>query len=364
MLVLNGEKVLPRALLPLAGVIDELVVIDSGSEDGTRATLEHLAGELKVDRFYYERLHPCGLLFFTDEKAASWNRGMPGHFTGRRVLIDWAAARNLALDNTTADYILKLDADDELLTPPQNLLALLTHFDTNPHVAIASAPYEVMDGQGKLEWLSMYDRLWRRDSAMRWKQPMHEYLGGKNAGNTMFVPSGLTVRDWRDSPGEGVRIEHRNLKVLLYNWEIIDPRYGSRWALFNDLIFRFTLAHEAAEVFPAWSRELLSNIITRLDPKDVSMLSDCHYHKGRSLAVEGRIVEALAAYEEADRLAPHLQALLKAWAITEAPRMREVWASKIMGLVEASSRQTTPYNCDLKLLDAVRKSCEATKGAA
>jgi glycosyltransferase involved in cell wall biosynthesis len=351
MLVLNAEKVLDRCLLPLAGVVNELVVVDSGSDDGTRAKLEEIASTLKLDRYYYERLHPCGGDFFTDE-AATWNRGLPGPFTGRRVLADWAKARNVALDNTTADYVLKLDADDEILTPAGNLTALLAHLDKNPHVSIAAAPYEVMDGHDNNEWLSMYDRIWRRDSAHRWKQPMHEYLGGKTNGNTMFVPGGLVVRDWRDSPGDGIRLRHRNLKVLLHFWENIDPRFHARWAFHNDLVFRFTLAHEAAEVFPAWSRELLSNIMTRLDPADVGMLSDCHYHKGRSLEAEGRQSDAYNAYREADKTAPHLQALLRAWKILTDERPKDSLASDLV----ARLGPYPSYNCDLKLVAAVKKS--------
>jgi glycosyltransferase involved in cell wall biosynthesis len=48
MMVLNGAKVLRRCLLPLVGVIDELVVIDCGSEDETRQVLEELASELHL----------------------------------------------------------------------------------------------------------------------------------------------------------------------------------------------------------------------------------------------------------------------------------------------------------------------------
>ena len=357
LLVLNGEKVLERALRPLAGIVDELVVVDSGSEDGTYKVLEGLVSTMKIDRFYYERLHPCGPMFFTDEPA-SWCRGMPGIFTGRRLLFDWAAARNIALAATTADYVLKLDADDEFLSPPANLAGLLVHLDKNPHVSIASAPYEIMDGHGKPEWLSMYDRVWRRESH-RWRQPLHEYLGGKSATNTMYVPSGLVFRDWRDSPGEGVRMEHRNLKVLLHYWENIDPKFGARWAFFNDLVFRFTLAHEAVEVFPAWSRELLANVMERLEPADVGMRSDCHYHKARSLEAEGRFDDAILAYQEADKTSPHTQALLRAWKRTsqslgELHEMVSYLGNLILARVGHEAGDATPYNCDLKLLDELR----------
>jgi tetratricopeptide (TPR) repeat protein len=188
---------------------------------------------------------------------------------------------------------------------------------------------------------------------------LHEYLGGKSATNTMYVPSGLVFRDWRDSPGEGVRMEHRNLKVLLHYWENIDPKFGARWAFFNDLVFRFTLAHEAVEVFPAWSRELLANVMERLEPADVGMRSDCHYHKARSLEAEGRFDDAILAYQEADKTSPHTQALLRAWKRTsqslgELHEMVSYLGNLILARVGHEAGDATPYNCDLKLLDELR----------
>ena len=43
MMVLNGASVLPRCLLPLKGIIGELVVIDTGSTDNTKQVLEDVA---------------------------------------------------------------------------------------------------------------------------------------------------------------------------------------------------------------------------------------------------------------------------------------------------------------------------------
>ena len=43
MIVRNGELLLPRCLASLAGAVDEVVVLDTGSGDGTRGILERAA---------------------------------------------------------------------------------------------------------------------------------------------------------------------------------------------------------------------------------------------------------------------------------------------------------------------------------
>jgi hypothetical protein len=371
MLVLNGASVLRRCLGSLKGIVDELVVIDTGSTDGTKKVLEEIASELGLAHFYYERLHPFGDQFFTDE-AASFKMPMPGPFTGRRVCSDWAKTRNLALDNTTADYVLKLDADDEVVSPPENLARTLDYLDAKPDVDVVSAPYEICDGQGNLEWLSMYVRLWRRsvftdvddDSTMtdvegiRWTQPLHEYLTPVLPRRTLFAAQGLRVRDHRDSLGEGVRLAHRNLKVLLRAWEqddrrtILEPE-----DLRKDHVFRFTLAHEAAEVFPTWSRERLFRVMGGSDPSDASTLSDCHYHLGRSYEAEGNLSKAVETYLAADETAPHTQALLCALRARENLKDFErcgLLRKTILTRTGMGTDDPLPFNCDLKLLAKLR----------
>ena len=83
MMVLNGALVLRRCLLPFKGIVNELVVVDTGSMDGTFYTLAKLAIEIGAV-FKYFPLDPFSDGFFTDE-ATSFRLPMPGPFTGRRV---------------------------------------------------------------------------------------------------------------------------------------------------------------------------------------------------------------------------------------------------------------------------------------
>ena len=371
MMVVNGEKILRRCLLPLKGAVDELVVVDTGSTDNTRQVLDEIASELHVSRYYYEVLDQSSEDLFHDA-LDSWQLHMPGPLTGLPIPRDWARVRNLLLDRTTADYVLKLDADDEPLCPPENWLRTVTHLDTSPHIALVAAPYEIYDGQGNYFWLSMYDRLWRRQSGLRWSQVCHEYLNGKTAENTLYVPSGLRVRDWRDSPGQGARIAHRNLKVLLFNHERDSRRSVpvTEWSA-QEFVFRFTLAHEAVEVFPKLAYELLDSCIEYLwlagspeSPPDKTMLSDCYYHLGRLAEFQGDVDVALASYEKADEFNPHLQALVKRFLLMVKHKPADEclkWQSKIMSVMgtnllgdKQAVSNGVPYNCDLLLLAKVR----------
>jgi tetratricopeptide (TPR) repeat protein len=80
MIVKDEAASLPQCLDSVAGVVDEIVVVDTGSTDATR------------------------------EIAAAYN--------ARVVAIDWpndfAAARNVSLSHATGDWVLVLDADERL----------------------------------------------------------------------------------------------------------------------------------------------------------------------------------------------------------------------------------------------------------
>lgn len=89
MIVRDEEAVLGRCLESVAPAVDEIIVVDTGSMDGTKA----------VAAAYTDRIFDF-----------AW-------------VDDFAAARNASFAKATGDYILWLDADDVLL--PEDLDALL-----------------------------------------------------------------------------------------------------------------------------------------------------------------------------------------------------------------------------------------------
>ena len=81
MIVKNEEKVLGRCLDSAAGLVDEMVIVDTGSTDATR----------EVASAYTSRIYDF-----------PWRD-------------DFAAARNFAFSKGNMDYLMWLDADDVLL---------------------------------------------------------------------------------------------------------------------------------------------------------------------------------------------------------------------------------------------------------
>ena len=161
MLVLNGAKVLDRALRPLAGIVDEICFTDTGSTDGTPEMIEALSKTLGFgckSVLLSRETHPE--LYFIDEPATFEFR-FPRFvgFTGLPQLRDWAAARNLSLSMCQGDYVLRIDADDEVLRP-DNILHSLAMLDTLPLIDFLMCPYEIVSG-GVIDHVTSHHFFWR-----------------------------------------------------------------------------------------------------------------------------------------------------------------------------------------------------------
>jgi glycosyltransferase involved in cell wall biosynthesis len=215
MLVRNGATVLPRALRPLRGLVKEVCYTDDASTDDTRQVIESLCHELQCACTQF-RLYPIeGLTHFKDAPE-TWERWVPGPFSEALVLRNWSVARNASLKLCTGDYVMKLDADDEVLNP-DDVARVIEQLDARPDINEVMSPYEIMSGQA-IERYQMYLRLWR-NRQYKFDGVVHEAL--QIAGNCppLMCMNGLTVRDWRDSPGANTRVAFRNFKVLLAEYE-------------------------------------------------------------------------------------------------------------------------------------------------
>ncbi len=142
MIVKNEEEVLARCLDSVKDVVDEIIIADTGSADGTKSIA----------------------LRYTDKVFDfEW-------------IDDFSAARNAAFDNATMEYQMWLDADDvlseeeaaklrelkETLDPAYDMVAMkyITHFDEN----------------GVPVHISTRERLMKRDRGFRFTDPIHEFI--------------------------------------------------------------------------------------------------------------------------------------------------------------------------------------------
>ena len=137
MIVKNEEKILRRSLDSVRAIVDEFVVVDTGSTDGTKSIIQE-----------YGQLHEIPFTNFVDTK-------------------------NKALELATGDYILLLDADEYVIEGLERLQAyaeqdiecVLTRIVEGPDRNVSNTYFR--------------QRLWRNDGKWHFEGPnVHEILIG------------------------------------------------------------------------------------------------------------------------------------------------------------------------------------------
>ncbi|MBE9198649.1 MULTISPECIES: TPR domain-containing glycosyltransferase [unclassified Nodularia (in: cyanobacteria)] len=134
MIVKNEAATLPKCLNSVKGVVDEIIILDTGSSDRT----PHIAQEFGAKLYHFE-----------------WCN-------------DFSAARNAALQYVTGDWILVLDAD-ETLTPsivPQMISAI----ESDEYILINLVRQEVGAEQSPY---SLVSRLFRNHPQIHFQRPYH-----------------------------------------------------------------------------------------------------------------------------------------------------------------------------------------------
>jgi tetratricopeptide (TPR) repeat protein len=135
MIVKDEEALLPQCLESVQGVVDEMIVVDTGSQDNT----VELAQGLGAQVFDFP-----------------WQD-------------DFASARNFSLSKATQDWILVLDADERLIEDcVSELRSVLNQPD---YLASTLLRYEVGALQNPY---SLVSRLFRRHPQIQFERPFHE----------------------------------------------------------------------------------------------------------------------------------------------------------------------------------------------
>jgi tetratricopeptide (TPR) repeat protein len=179
LIVRNEARFLPECLASLQGVVDEIVVVDTGSTDDTVALAE--AAGARCEHF-------------------SWSH-------------DFAAARNFALERATGDYVLTIDADERVLDPGAARTALLAFADQHDgNVAGTVTIRNVLPDAG--ESVDHTERFFRRDR-FRYEGAIHEQIlpvsGEKDSAATGVDLLHLGYAQAYDEPAHKA---HRNIPIL------------------------------------------------------------------------------------------------------------------------------------------------------
>lgn len=207
MIVKNEEQVLGRCLDSVAGAVDEIVVVDTGSGDATKA----------VAARYTDRVYDF-----------AW-------------IDDFAAARNFAFSKGTMEYLLWLDADDVLLPGDrEGLLELKRTLPADTDVVMMK--YHTAFDEGGAPTFSYYrERLIRNVGRPLWQGAVHEVIApfGKVAW------SDVAVSHKKPGPGD----PDRNLRIYearVAAGAALDPR--ERFYYARELYYHARYADAAREL--------------------------------------------------------------------------------------------------------------------
>ena len=136
------RQVLERCLHSVCNAVDEIILVDTGSEDRTK----------EIARSYTDQIYDF-----------AWSD-------------DFAAARNFSFSKATMDYCMWMDADDVLLEADTKALLELKE-TLDPSVQVVMLPYHIaFDAQGKPTFSYYRERLIRNGQGMRWEGAVHEVI--------------------------------------------------------------------------------------------------------------------------------------------------------------------------------------------
>ncbi len=176
MIVKNEEDVLARCLESVSGLVDEIVVVDTGSTDRTREIAERFTGRV------YDFI---------------W-------------INDFAAARNYAFSLAEKDYCMWLDADDVILDGDRAAFQTLKE-TLDPEVNVVMAKYNTgFDEDGNVTFSYFRERLIKNHAGMRWEGAVHEAV--TPVGRVVYNGFAVTHRKLRPSdPDRNLRIYESQL---------------------------------------------------------------------------------------------------------------------------------------------------------
>lgn len=158
MIVKNEEKNIRRALSWAKGIVQEQIIVDTGSTD---CTIE-IAKSMGAKIFHFE-----------------W-------------CDDFSAAKNYAIEQASGDWIAFLDAD-EYFTPedakklPDIIRTAEKNFSRTGRPDVIRATWAQLNDEGKVFAVSEQDRIFRNQKDIRYRKPVHEILFSTHGRELLLV---------------------------------------------------------------------------------------------------------------------------------------------------------------------------------
>jgi glycosyltransferase involved in cell wall biosynthesis len=173
MIVKNEELVIGRCLESVKDLVDEIIIVDTGSTDKTKEIVSEY-----TDKIY----------------DFEWG-------------YDFSAARNFSFSKATKDFIFWLDADDIIMQKDRNKFLKLKQVLTD-EIDVVMLKYNVeFDETGKPSHMFQRERIFRRNMDFKWEGRIHEAI--KLSGNV--INSDVAVSH---KPVMSIKDRGRNLTIF------------------------------------------------------------------------------------------------------------------------------------------------------
>lgn len=256
MIVRNEAPRLGQCLESVKQAVDEIVIVDTGSADTT----------LAIARTYTPKVY-----------SYRWGD-------------DFAAARNYAIEQTTGDWILSLDADEQLTAAPEELQALVSQ----PGYTGFYLPLQALKaGNEEYEYdRYMVLRLFRRQ--YRFTSPVHEYVRIDTPWTVGYACApairhqAVPVRERNSRRGRNIRLLKAALRTspapCLYYY------LGIEWLGLNRIALAIPALQTALQQLPA------AQVMLRTPA--VRHLISCYRQSAKLMAATRLCLEEAESYPE------------------------------------------------------------------
>lgn len=243
MIVKDEEKVLSRCLESIHGVADEIIVVDTGSQDRTKEIAMRYTDKV----FDFEWIN------------------------------DFSKARNYAASKATGEWIFVIDADE--FVDKESFKKFKQELEKNPPKnSILSIQIVSFTGENAKDTsLNYHDRIYKNDGNISYQRPVHEVLVHKdlNENNKReIVDFQIFHTGYMTDVVKGKNKSERNLNLLLnkkdkeaIDYFFIGNEYKSRGEIDKAINFYQKAYQLKKDIHLDWVRRLLFDLVDCLHEK-------------------------------------------------------------------------------------------------
>lgn len=236
MIVKNEEDVLDRCLSGIRDLVDEIVIVDTGSTDRTKEIALNYTD--RVDSFVW--------------------------------IDDFAAARNYAFSRANMEYCMWLDADDVMEEKDREaFLALKQQLESDVDMVMMRY-HTAFDEEGRPSFWYYRERIVRNSRDFYWQGAVHEVI--TPMGNIVYSDAAVTHRKLHAAdPDRNLNIYRR----MISDGKVLNAResyYYGRELYYHELY------EEALEVFDQFLASTDAWLENKIEA--VVLMSKCYMEKG------------------------------------------------------------------------------------